>query len=177
MGALLQNFENRLNALERRGNQNPRVVGPMISVATFSALGDANTPIYAQDTGLVHHLGVTYTLADWNIQLHIKSVPLAVNWGILADTNYSTQITVTRLRNIVLMHGLVQNNTGAAATGTVATVPAEFRPLRRRHLGLTDSSAGPTRIDVFTTGDVVVYATIPAAGWVSLAQAWMIDAP
>jgi hypothetical protein len=93
---------------------------------------------------------------------------LAYSWGS-GWSEYSSTYSARyrRLDRLVLCQGLIKRTT---TTGTlIATLPGGFRPSSRRLFGC-QSSQGYTRVDVDTSGQILLVSPNPAAAisWLSL---------
>jgi len=103
--------------------------------------------------------------AGWEIYAGGYAPPMVIKFGL-----------------IVVSQGLVKRSVGAATftSGTVATIPAGFRPTSGNHIfnqmASTTTAASPVRLDINTVG-VVTLAASPAisltpGNWISLMMVW-----
>jgi len=75
-----------------------------------------------------------------------------------------------RIGKVVYLGGLLNPTAAVAANGVIATLPVGFRPTARRlYAALSNvATSGQVRVDVTSTGAIVIGAALGAGAWTSL---------
>lgn len=105
------------------------------------------------------------------------AVSFAANWADYGG-GYAP-CSVSRSGNLVVMTGLAKRSVSTYTTGTVATVPAGYRPDGTVVFAVQSNNAANSviRLDVLASGVVQAGGTvsITSDGFISFAVSWLID--